>query len=207
MLKQDGSDIILKISDTGDGISSRDLGNIFDRFYQVGRVNPNGSGIGLSLAKAFVELHGGSISVESTEGKGSTFTVRLPIRHVEETATESEKRISESEVEAELNPIETEAVFDDGKPVLLVVDDNSDIQKLIRELLGSGYNVITASNGKEGGQDGGQIRARPHCLRRDDARHGRVGMLQEDKDRTLHLPHPGADADGLFARRATHPGL
>lgn len=148
--RQDGSDIILKISDTGDGISSRDLGNIFDRFYQVDRVNPNGSGIGLSLAKAFVELHGGSISVESTEGKGSTFTVRLPIRHVEETATESEKRISESEVEAELNPIETEAVFDDGKPVLLVVDDNSDIQKLIRELLGSGYNVITASNGKEG---------------------------------------------------------
>ncbi len=148
--RQDGSDIILKISDTGEGISSRDLGNIFDRFYQVDRVNPNGSGIGLSLAKAFVELHGGSISVESTEGKGSTFTVRLPIRHVEETATESEKRISESEVEAELNPIETEAVFDDGKPVLLVVDDNSDIQKLIRELLGSGYNVITASNGKEG---------------------------------------------------------
>lgn len=56
----------MSVADTGEGISQRDLGNIFDRFYQVDRVHPNGSGIGLSLCKAFVEMHGGTITVEST---------------------------------------------------------------------------------------------------------------------------------------------
>ena len=58
--------LTFRVADTGEGISERDLGNIFDRFYQVDRIHPKGSGIGLSLAKAFVELHGGRISVEST---------------------------------------------------------------------------------------------------------------------------------------------
>ena len=67
----DGDMLSLSVADTGEGISERDLGNIFDRFFQVDRVHPKGSGIGLSLAKAFVELHGGSISVESEVNKGA----------------------------------------------------------------------------------------------------------------------------------------
>ena len=62
----DGKVLTFSVADVGEGISERDLGNIFDRFYQVDRIHPNGSGIGLSLAKAFVELHGGTIAVEST---------------------------------------------------------------------------------------------------------------------------------------------
>ena len=65
----DGDTLIFRVADTGEGISERDLGNIFDRFFQVDRIHPKGSGIGLSLAKAFVELHGGTISVESTLNK------------------------------------------------------------------------------------------------------------------------------------------
>lgn len=146
----DGRTLTLKVADTGEGISERDLGNIFDRFYQVDRVHPNGSGIGLSLAKAFVELHEGTISVESQEGKGSVFTVTLPVRHVAETVADVAKRIEESEVTAELSSVETELVFENDKPVLLVIDDNRDIQQLIRQLLGTDYNIITAGNGKDG---------------------------------------------------------
>ena len=146
----DGKTLTLKVADTGEGISERDLGNIFDRFYQVDRVHPNGSGIGLSLAKAFVELHEGTISVESQEGKGSVLTVALPVRHVAETVADAAKRIEESEVTAELSSVETELVFENDKPVLLVIDDNRDIQQLIRQLLGTDYNIITAGNGKDG---------------------------------------------------------
>lgn len=83
------NNLIITVSDTGQGISESDLGNIFDRFYQVDRIHPNGSGIGLSLSKAFVELHGGSMSAESVPGKGSVFTVSLPVRHVAATPDET----------------------------------------------------------------------------------------------------------------------
>ena len=91
---------MLSVADTGEGISERDLGNIFDRFYQVDRVHPKGSGIGLFLSKAFVELHGGSIGVDSTLNKGSVFTVRLPLRHLETPVAAAEKLISSDEVDA-----------------------------------------------------------------------------------------------------------
>ena len=146
----EGSNLVLKVADTGEGISERDLGNIFDRFFQVDRVHPKGSGIGLSLAKAFVELHGGEISVESTEGKGSVFTVVIPICHVSDAAADSEKLFNASDVEAELGNIETELTIDADKPLVLVIDDNKDIQKLVGELLNADYNVISAFNGAEG---------------------------------------------------------
>lgn len=140
----------MKVSDTGEGISERDLGNIFERFYQVDQVHPKGSGIGLSLAKAFVELHDGSIEVESELKKGTTFIVTFPVRHVSEAVTESHKLIDNQAVEAELDNVETNITFDKEKPIVLVIDDNRDIQKLVGELLNEEYNIIVASNGKEG---------------------------------------------------------
>ncbi len=148
----DDSQLIFSVEDTGQGIAVEDLGNIFDRFYQVDKIHPNGSGIGLSLAKAFIELHGGSIDVESILGKGSKFTVMLPVRHVSENAaTNVSRMITDSEVNAELGNIELETVNDgDGKPLLLIIDDNADIRKMIRELLSADYRIIEAANGKDG---------------------------------------------------------
>lgn len=146
----DDKTLTFKIADTGEGISERELGNVFDRFYQVDRIHPRGSGIGLSLAKAFVELHGGSISVESVVNKGSVFTVTLPVRHVAETVTSAEKVIADADADIELGTIESGRSLDDGKPVVLIIDDNKDIQKLVGELLTPDYNIILASNGKEG---------------------------------------------------------
>ncbi|MCH5236765.1 MAG: substrate-binding domain-containing protein [Muribaculaceae bacterium] len=142
--------LIFKVLDSGEGISAENIKNIFDRFFQVDKVRPRGSGIGLSLAKAFIELHGGSISVESELKKGSVFTVSLPVVHVSETPQEVEVSITADEINAELDDIETETNFEDEKPVLLVIDDNRDIRELVTELLKDDYNVLQASNGKEG---------------------------------------------------------
>ncbi len=146
----DGKTLTFKVADTGEGISERDLGNIFDRFYQVDRIHPKGSGIGLSLAKAFVELHDGTISVDSTLNKGSVFTVTLPVRHIAETTVDVGKIIEDRDVEAELEIIDANITFDANKPIVLIIDDNKDIQMLVGELLNSDYNIITASNGKDG---------------------------------------------------------
>ncbi|MDE7397381.1 MAG: substrate-binding domain-containing protein, partial [Muribaculum sp.] len=81
-MKHTGDNIEIVVADTGKGISADDLPHIFERFFQVDKINPNGSGIGLALAKAFVEMHGGTLAAESRQGKGSRFIVTLPIKHV-----------------------------------------------------------------------------------------------------------------------------
>lgn len=74
-------DVVIKVSDTGIGIPQRDLSRIFERFYQVAPSTTrtqNGLGLGLTLARLLVELHGGRVQVQSTLGHGSIFQVRLP---------------------------------------------------------------------------------------------------------------------------------
>ena len=146
----DDKSLTLNVEDSGRGIAERDLGNIFDRFYQVDKVHPNGSGIGLSLTKAFVELHGGHITVESELGKGSIFTVQIPITHVESELSVAVPTINEADVEAELEEVEAEVTFDSQKPLVLIIDDNEDMRKLVTTLLSESYSTITASNGREG---------------------------------------------------------
>ncbi len=142
--------VTFKVSDTGEGIDERELDNIFDRFYQVDRINPKGSGIGLFLSKAFVELHGGTISVESSLGKGSVFAVTLPVVHNSRSIVVPEKSTDRQDVWAELDIVNTSITFDEAKPLVLIIDDNKDIQKLVGELLNADYNIITASNGRAG---------------------------------------------------------
>lgn len=77
-----GQDILIKVSDTGIGIESKDIPHIYEKFYRVRSEmtkNISGTGLGLSIVKGAVEVHHGSIYVESEVGKGTTFTVLLPI--------------------------------------------------------------------------------------------------------------------------------
>jgi signal transduction histidine kinase len=83
-----GTTVQLHVKDTGSGIAPEDLPYIFDRFYRAdpSRQQGNGSsGLGLAITKGILEAHGGSISVESTRGQGTTFTIVLPaadsVRH------------------------------------------------------------------------------------------------------------------------------
>ena len=149
----DGGSLVIEVADTGKGIPEDDIDKIFDRFYQVDKVRPQGSGIGLSLAKAFVELHGGRISVSSVPGEGSEFRVEIPVTHVASEAVESARVASgqPDEIDAELGSIEpTDADADDGKPLLLVIDDNADMRLLVASLMKDEYRIATAADGRQG---------------------------------------------------------
>jgi two-component system phosphate regulon sensor histidine kinase PhoR len=77
--QQKGNTCLITVTDTGIGISERDLPRIFERFYKSDRARSGGgTGLGLAIARHLVEAHGGNIWAESTEGQGSTFTIELP---------------------------------------------------------------------------------------------------------------------------------
>jgi two-component system phosphate regulon sensor histidine kinase PhoR len=79
--RQDGTDVLIRVRDRGCGIAAEHLPRIFERFYCADKArsrNLGGTGLGLSIVKHIVQAHGGSVSVESTPGKGSTFTIRIP---------------------------------------------------------------------------------------------------------------------------------
>ena len=82
VLRSEGNEVLMEVRDTGRGISPEDQKRLFQRFYRAGNAQDEvqGTGLGLVIAKRIAESHEGSISVESTLGKGSTFTVRLPER-------------------------------------------------------------------------------------------------------------------------------
>lgn len=146
--------IEISVADTGKGISAEDLSHIFERFFQVDKVHPNGSGIGLSLAKAFIELHDGTLTAESEPGKGSVFTVRLPVR----TTGSGEVRTSGSRITAEDVGLELGTVAPDAPDTedtdtrtrALVIDDNPDIRSMVSTLLAADYEVLTAADGQKG---------------------------------------------------------
>lgn len=142
-----------KVTDNGIGIAGDRKQLIFKRFYQAGdasieNVNP-GSGIGLSITKEFIEMHDGSISVESEIGKGSVFTVLLPL----ETFAANSIRIS-SPVTPAINGKDTSSKTGNmaitGMPVVLIVEDNDEFRYYIKDNLKQQYKIVEASNGEEG---------------------------------------------------------
>lgn len=142
----------LVVADTGSGISVQHIRHIFDRFYQMD-VNHAGSGIGLALAKAFVELHGGMITVDSVEGKGTVFTVDIPMTVVEEQSVDlmQKPQITQQTVVEELEDMETEEqVPDENKECVLIIDDNADVRNYVKSLLREEYTVIEAPDGRAG---------------------------------------------------------
>jgi PAS domain S-box-containing protein len=101
-LYDDDKNIRIEVKDTGIGISKEDLKNIFDRFIQVDKTlsrQHEGSGIGLSLVKSLVEMHGGTISVESLLGVGSTFIITLPVYLIDEEKEIVDELHSESKLD------------------------------------------------------------------------------------------------------------
>lgn len=146
-----------QVSDTGIGMSAEHVQHIFESFYQID-VHHAGSGIGLALVKAFVEMHGGTISVDSHKGKGAVFTIEMPMQqqgvpeeHVEKNIIL--KNLKEGAlVSADQETIQTapEPVERDDKETVLVIDDNVDVRDYVKALLYGKYTVIEASNGQEG---------------------------------------------------------
>lgn len=149
----ESSIVRLQVSDTGKGISAEHLQHIFERFYQP-EVSHAGSGIGLALVKAFVEMHGGSIRAESVEGSGTNFIVDLPMHlcagPLPDAAVESAHTAPQVVVE-ELADVEVEEVMpDEQKACALLIDDNADVRSYVKSLLADTFTVIEAANGQEG---------------------------------------------------------
>jgi DNA-binding response OmpR family regulator/nitrogen-specific signal transduction histidine kinase len=151
----------IQIKDTGCGIPPNEKDQIFDRFYrgkEQDTATISGTGIGLSFVKELIELHGGTVTVDSDGIKGSSFTVLLPPIVMNETmyagSGEPLQHINQNNYTT-INPVimsdENEQIEPkQEQPIILVVEDESDMLHYIYEILSPNFQVVTATNGKEG---------------------------------------------------------
>ncbi len=132
-------EVAIDVTDTGRGIAARVLGSIFDPFFTT-KGEGEGTGLGLSITKAAVEGHGGRLQVESVVGKGTTFTVWLPLP------------VDKKDVEADAEPAVSAVIPEISLtgPVLVIDDERHIRTWLQRVLQGFGYPVEIAVNGAEG---------------------------------------------------------
>lgn len=168
--KLHGRRLILAVTDTGAGIPERELPNLFKRFHRIegarGR-SFEGTGIGLALVQELVKLHGGSVSVDSKEGVGTTFTVsvpagkaHLPLARVREKTSNviAPNRLALFVEEAgkwmttAADAQSSIAKRDDAithRATVLIVDDNADMRDYIGRLLSAHYELLFAADGEE----------------------------------------------------------
>ena len=150
--------MLLRVKDNGKGISREKQATLFKRFYEgdYRKFNTIGTGIGLSLTKDLVTLHGGTISVESEVDHGTEFIVRIPIErsyYDEEQIDDEVISLRQTAIDYEDTPedviAEVQELATKANSILLV-EDNEELLNLMTKLLGREYNVFTAENGKEG---------------------------------------------------------
>lgn len=157
MAKEEGGRVIISVADNGCGISSDELPYIFDRFYQAKNAG-RGTGIGLAIVKAFTELHHGEVSATSIEGKGSTFTIHIPVRQKGEVTNQPTEKIEQLVEPSSAEEVPNQArhideliqPYQTDKPEVLIIDDNIDIRTYLRSVLSEKYNVSEAADGKVG---------------------------------------------------------
>lgn len=152
-LQADVASLRFSVFNSGSYVSSQEVDAIFERFYQIDG-HQAGTGIGLALVRAFVEMHGGQITAQSDE-KGTTFTVLLPAQSISQyhptvvTLPAGETEVSATLVESELSADEEEAGVT-GRPTVLVIDDNADIRHYVKTLLAEEYQVLDAPEAATG---------------------------------------------------------
>ena len=155
--KEEGGRVMISVADNGCGISSDELPYIFDRFYQAKNAG-RGTGIGLAIVKAFTELHHGEVSATSIEGKGSTFTIHIPVRQKGEVTNQPTEKIEQLVEPSSAEEVPNQArhideliqPYQTDKPEVLIIDDNIDIRTYLRSVLSEKYNVSEAADGKAG---------------------------------------------------------
>lgn len=189
--------LIISITDTGVGITEGNHEKIFERFFQDDTdmsILNQGSGIGLSIVREFVQLHQGTITVKSQQGLGSSFIVRLPI--VTNSIPLSPADQYGSDNLRTPSPSQDMAVIKKEKPNLedpssvLIIEDNEEFRHYLRESLMPFYHVIEANNGKEGWQK--TLSHHPELIVSDIAMPEMDGITLSQKikadKRTKHIP-------------------
>lgn len=185
--------ISIIVSDTGVGVAEKDLENIFGRFYQSDQpsvILNQGSGIGLSIIKEFVELHEGSIKAELLPERGMRFVVNLPLKPASTAAiaANNTENTGLTETPAQLN--DTAAPEAGDLPRILVVEDNDEFRRYLVDHLKEHFIIIEAANGKEGWQK--TLSAHPQLVVSDISMPQMNGIdlskkIKADK-RTRHIP-------------------
>lgn len=194
--------IAIAVKDSGIGIPADKIEAIFERFFQnetSTSILNQGSGIGLSITKEFVKMHGGIIEVESKVGQGSSFIIKLPFKELQitETPIVLPETPSSSEINTEVFPADTEEMMEAAeendnttKPAVLLVEDNDDFRFYLKENLRIHYKVLEAANGAEGWQKA--LSAHPKLIVSDISMPKMDGIefckkIKADK-RTSHIP-------------------
>ncbi|MCB0592502.1 MAG: response regulator [Lewinellaceae bacterium] len=153
-IKAGGRNVHIQVQDTGIGIREDLAGRIFDRFYQAESAGftrglPS-TGIGLALTRELTELHGGKIEVSSKPGKGSLFSVSLPLKKVEPPGRfmPAEPSLPAEEPVPALPAEEARSGAD--KPLVLIIEDNADIQSYLKSILADDFQIMAADDGQAG---------------------------------------------------------
>ena len=156
----DKNEFKICVSDNGKGIHEDYLPYIFDRFYRINETEAfdvPGSGLGLSLTRELVKLVNGDITVESTYGQGTKFTIALPVTYNASPDNSPVLDGFKGSLSGYIIPFDEknkpplEADDDHGsKPVLLIVEDNNDVVYYLHALLENDYQIFTAVNGEDG---------------------------------------------------------
>lgn len=151
-----GDFLEIKVKDTGKGIPSEHLPYIFDRFYQVddsATRSDEGTGIGLALTKELVQLMSGTIEVSSQIGKGSEFTLRLPIQKEAPKGNAGELEQQSRSIDTGLvkaSAFGVEEDYNETLPLALLVEDNEDVLSYLEICLQGKYRIQKARNGLQG---------------------------------------------------------
>ncbi len=157
----DGQLVVIKIEDTGIGMSAEDVSRAFDMFYQGHSRTFKGTGLGLSLSKELISLHHGTITLNSEKGRGSRFEISLPVGNghlkPEEIFTDTLPaaiNYEDAKIYTTANEpltIENDLTMASGKEQsILIIEDNKDMRLFLRTILGKHYEIHDAENGEKG---------------------------------------------------------
>ncbi len=178
-VRREGGEAIVEVVDTGTGVPAKEMPRLFERFHRIENAwarSNEGSGIGLALVKELVELHGGTISADSAEGRGTTFTIRLPfgsahlpgdaiaaVRDARRAVGSADAYVEEALrwIPAEATEVTDESAYAPAvsefaalgaqRPArVLIADDNADMREYLTRLLrADGYRVDAVVDGKQ----------------------------------------------------------
>ena len=138
--------LLLTVADTGSGIAEGEKEKIFERFYRSSNQHEEiGNGLGLAMVRELTDLLGGSISVDSISGKGSCYTVELPLE--KPAHFESDPEIMKEKKFPSLFPVSPDSMS--GEPVIVLAEDQPELGVLLAEKLGSRYRIHLAKSGTQ----------------------------------------------------------